>query len=566
MSNRRVRTLRARVLLGAGALTGGIVVMAALALASLRALSRAVTEEASVLSQVSNLTTGILAAASEEVRAGELYLVAPTAQTQSQFATAAEETFDVGQRLRGLAGLSPDDQALIVRIGTLQQAVQAGYAYAHALADLGRRERALAAAAAVREPATEMMDLVRRLASSLGAAAEQRGNRLLAQANQRELFVWALLAFSVIVATGISLATLRSVQVPVERLGLAAQQYSEGDFRPIRLGEMPRELAALGEAMGQVGARLRELVGQVMGESDRLTATAADLSAVSEELAAAAGEISTAMVEVSQGASKQVGALDAARGAVEGVSASAEVNATLARRVAERGREIHQLAARYQRDVAAAASALLELGQVVQRSAAQVDELERRSESINEFVDLIKRIASQTNLLALNAAIEAARAGERGAGFAVVAQEVKQLADSSGAAAEEVAGHLRVVRQQVAEVAATMTDGRAKVSGIEGVAQGAARALEAIAGSIADVEEAASQLADRAAANVGAVEQIRSVLAEVAEAAHTHASASEQVTAAAQEQGAATEQMAAQAGELSQAAQRLRALVQGFRV
>jgi methyl-accepting chemotaxis protein len=388
----------------------------------------------------------------------------------------------------------------------------------------------------------------------------------LARASQRELLIWAVLALSVIVATGISLATLRSVQVPVERLGLAAQQYSEGDFRPIRLGEMPRELATLGEAMGQVGARLRGLVGEVVAESDRLSATAADLSAVSEELAAAAGEISTAMVEVSQGASKQVGALDAARGAVERVSASAEVNATLARRVAERGREIHQLAARYQPDVAAAASALLDLGQVVQRSAAQVDELERRSESINEFVDLIKQIASQTNLLALNAAIEAARAGERGLGFAVVAQEVKQLADSSGAAAEEVAGHLRVVRQQVAEVAATMTNGRAKVSGIEGVAQGAARALEAIAGAIADVQEAAAQLADRAAANVSAVEEIRAVLGEVAEAAHTHASASEQVTAAAQEQGAATEQMAAQAGELSQAAQRLRALVKGFRV
>lgn len=554
------------MLLGAGALTGGIVAMAVLALASLRALSRAVTDESALLGQVSNLTTGILAAAFEEVRSGELYLVAPSPGVEAQFDSAAAQTFDFSRRLRALASLGEEDQALIARIGTLQQAVHAGYAYAHALADLGRRDRALAAGAAVREPAVAMMDSVRRLAANLGAAAEQRGSRLLARASERELLVWAVLALSVIVAAGISLATLRSVQVPVERLGLAAQQYSEGDFRPIRLGDMPRELATLGEAMGQVGARLRELVSQVVAESDRLSATAADLSAVSEELAAAAGEISTAMVEVSQGAGKQVGALDAARRAVEQVSTSAEVNATLARRVAERGREIHQLAARYQQDVGAAASALLELGQVVQRSAAQVDELERRSESINEFVDLIKRIASQTNLLALNAAIEAARAGERGLGFAVVAQEVKQLADSSGAAAEEVAGHLRVVRQQVAEVAATMTDGRAKVSGIEGVAQGAARALEAIAGSIADVEEAAAQLADRAAANVGAVQEIQTVLSEVAEAAHAHASASEQVTAAAQEQGAATEQMAAQAGELSQAAQRLRALVKGFRV
>jgi methyl-accepting chemotaxis protein len=234
--------------------------------------------------------------------------------------------------------------------------------------------------------------------------------------------------------------------------------------------------------------------------------------------------------------------------------------------VAERGEEIHRLAARYQRDVAAAGKALLDLGAVVQQSATQVDELDRRSESINDFVDVIKQISSQTNLLALNAAIEAARAGERGVGFAVVAQEVRELADSSGAAAEEVAEHIRVVRQQVSQVSETMASGRAKVRGVEEVADGAAHALEAIAASVGDVEEAAGQLATAAAGNLKVVEEIRVVLEEVAAAAQAHASASEQVTAAAQEQGAATQEMAAQASELSQAAHRLRGLVKGFRV
>jgi methyl-accepting chemotaxis protein len=287
---------------------------------------------------------------------------------------------------------------------------------------------------------------------------------------------------------------------------------------------------------------------------------------VSEELAATASEVSTAMVEVSRGAESQVGGLEAAQRAVERLATSAGTNAELSRRVAERGQDIHRLAAQYQRDVAAAAKALLDLGSVVQQSARQVDALDRRSESINEFVDVIKQISSQTNLLALNAAIEAARAGERGVGFAVVAQEVRQLADSSGAAAEEVAEHIRVVRQQVGQEAETMATGRIKVQGVEEVAQGAARALEAIAGSVADVEEAAGRLAQAAEGNLSVVQEIRTVLQGVAAAAHAHASASEEVTAAAEEQGAATQEMAAQAGELSQAAQRLRGLVKGFRV
>jgi len=562
----RIRTLRARLLLGSGALTGGIVVTSLLALSALSALRRAVTEETDVLSQVSVLSNGILAAAFDEARAGELYLVASTPQTRLQFARAAEETYDYERRLRALPRLAQEQRAVIARIGALQQRVHAGYGYAHALEDLGRRARAAAAGAAAREPANEMMRLVRTLSTSMATEAEQGGAALLVRANEREVLVWIVLLLSVVLAAGVSAATLRSVQAPTERLGLAAERFSTGDLRPVHLGTMPRELALLGDAMSRVGVTLRSLVQEVVTESERMSSTATDLSAVSQELAATANEISTAMVDISQGAERQVGSGEAAQQAVERLAQSATANAELARRLAERGEEIHRLAARYQRDVAAAAKALLDLGAVVQQSATQVDELDRRSESINQFVDVIKQISSQTNLLALNAAIEAARAGERGVGFAVVAQEVRELADSSGAAAEEVAEHIRVVRQQVSQVAETMATGRLKVRGVEEVAQGAATALERIAASVAEVEAGAGQLAEAAAGNLTLVEEIRAVLGQVAAAAHAHASASEQVTAAAQEQGAATQQMAAQASELSQAAQRLRGLVKGFRV
>jgi methyl-accepting chemotaxis protein len=245
--------------------------------------------------------------------------------------------------------------------------------------------------------------------------------------------------------------------------------------------------------------------------------------------------------------------------------ATAEM-ADAADRTAQLGEEIRAVAERQRGDVASAGHALLDVREVVQTTSRQIGELAQLTTSIDDFVDLIKRISSQTNLLALNAAIEAARAGEHGRGFAVVAEEVRQLADESARAAEEVARSTGLIREQMEDLTGTTAAGQAKVRGIESVAEAAARGFAEIVAAIEQVEHAALRVKVAAQAHRDTTERLQQQAEQVATRATSHAAGSQQVTAAAQEQGASTQQMAAAAGHLLHAAEKLRGLVKGFRV
>lgn len=562
----RFDTLRARIVVAGVAVLAGFIPVAWIAIGALSTISNTVAQELSLLRRVAGVTGAITAAVYDEARAGEQYLVTPSPDIRQRFSQSAAAVYAAQRQLSALTTLSQAERAAITRAATLQAQVEVGYHYAHALEDLGRRAAALQAASAARGPAESLIAAVRTITSSEATRSQRTAATLEATANRDRSIVWVVLVVTILVGGGIGLALFRLVDRPIVRLVAAARRFGEGDLRPARLGAMPHELAALADAMDRIGRRFRDIIGEVVTESERIANTAGDLSAVSEELAATAGEITTAMVDISGGAERQVSGLEEGRSAVDRLGATAGENRTVAGRVAELGSEIDRLATRHQSDVASAAKALADVQRIVEKGAVQVEELERLSVAIEDFVDLIKRISSQTNLLALNAAIEAARAGERGLGFAVVAEEVRQLADSSAEAAQEVTETVRAVRSKAADAVAVMADGRARVSGVGGVAEGAAAAFLEIVRAVKEVEQAARRVAEEAGTNLKAAEDVSSVLRGVADAASTHASSAQEVTAAAEEQGASTEEMAAQANELTQAAERLRHLVEGFTI
>ncbi|HET7023694.1 MAG TPA: HAMP domain-containing methyl-accepting chemotaxis protein [Gemmatimonadales bacterium] len=512
-----------------------------------------------------SLSDALVSSALDEVRTAEEYMVQPSPQVQHDFQLAADSANGVMSSYGRLQTLSSDDRYTLNEMANAQAEFDVSYSLAHALVDLGRSPDGRSLADLARGAADTLVADIHRLSASQTQVALANSDVLRTQAKWWEKLVGGILILAIIAGIVIGRLTVGQVSGPLERLIGAADRFGEGDLRPFQLGRMPLELARLATAMDEMGARLRQVVGAVVRESQAISASASDFSAMSEELAASSGEISTAMVKVSSSAETQVQGLREADQLLNTLREAATSNADASARVVKLGEEIRTVAARHRKDVGAAGATLLDVREVVQTSAKEVQELAKLSESITEFIDLIKQISSQTNLLALNAAIEAARAGEHGRGFAVVADEVRNLADSSARAAEDVAKTVKVIREQVRDVAVTMEAGTKKVSGIEDVASAAAGGLEAIAGAIQEIEAAAAQVAAEAVRNSKVVDAVSHTTAQVAMAANEHASSSEEVTAAAEEQSASTEEMASSASELLQGANRLTDLVSAFK-
>ncbi len=560
-----LRSLRGKIIATMVLLIMLVLVIAVIGVNAISQLDRSVGRELESVVEGSSLGTALVGAATAEIRAGEQYLMRPSPDLVDDFINAGDSSYSFQRRYRELSGLSTADRVRLNRIASTQAAIEVHYAQAHALADLGRTEEASRSAEAARLPSDSLIADVRALTTAQVVHARERARDLAEQAARRRNALWLLFGVVLLIGVAASAGAVRTVDRPLRQLVEAADRFGSGDLRPVQLDAMPTELGRLALAMEHMGARLRDVVGSVSREAEDISSRATDFSAMSEELAASSGEISTAMVRVAGSAEQQRTGMDQAGILLEELRDAASLNAEAAGKVVALGEHIRGLAAAHRADVENAGRTLLDVREVVQTSASQVQELAKLSEAITDFIDLIKQISSQTNLLALNAAIEAARAGEHGRGFAVVAEEVRRLADSSAHAAENVTKTVEFIRRQVREVSATMETGSAKVGGVEGVAHAAASALNDIARAVEDVHSAASQVAREADANRKIVDALGERTNQVAQSANEHAAASQEVTAAAEEQSASTEEMASSAGELLHGAHRLTAAIRDFK-
>ncbi|MBY6277607.1 methyl-accepting chemotaxis protein [Symbiobacterium thermophilum] len=469
----------------------------------------------------------------------------------------------------------------------------------------------------------QMLHLADQIIDRVSQDADQARSAMRQYAGTMQYVLLAVVSAGLVVGLALALIVARTIVKPVRNLAEAATRMAAGD---LSISEVPvtsrDEVGRTTEAFNLMLRSLRDVVGRINAASQSVMAASEQLAAAADQAANATTGSSQAITQVAAGSSEQAHSTAEAnalvrqlRDAIEQIASSAgtasvEVQEAADRqhRMADELDEMTHLAAatarvsteteaRARAAAAVVERALHEIQEVsgeVGQSASRIQELDRLSEQVGAITGLISSIADQTNLLALNAAIEAARAGEHGRGFAVVADEVRKLAEQSAASAQEIADLIRNIQTGTAEAVKAMNRGTERLTKTNELAAQAGSALEEILAAVQQAADEARRIAEKAEnvkeqaiaavqtftnvaamtqENTAASEEMAASVEEVAEAvnriarlAEENAAAAEEVSASVEELTASAEQVASSAQGLKQTAAELRDQVGRFRL
>ena len=338
----------------------------------------------------------------------------------------------------------------------------------------------------------------------------------------RIMIIIGVIALVLIVGVNLFIFSFtKKIMNPLVNMVDTANRLADGDLTFAVDVDRKDEIGQLLEAMSNMVEKWRHVVNEVKSVSDNIASAGHQLSASAEQ--------------ISRGSSEQAGRASQVATATEEMSQTVIDIARNANNIAASSAETLNLAREGETIVHRSVNEVKEIAQTVDESASLVRSLGERSKHIGEIVNVINDIADQTNLLALNAAIEAARAGEQGRGFAVVADEVRKLAERTALATSEISDMIKANTDEVFRAVDSMENASSKVNAGVELSSQAGGALEVIVKKADELQIMVQQIASATEEMSATAEEVSKDIEQIALVSKESSSSSEQTTQAALE-------------------------------
>ena len=413
----------------------------------------------------------------------------------------------------------------------------------------------------------EITDLLKSVAENRATAMEKTAEELIHSSRTMLITTFTLSVIAIIIGVIIAFVTARMITTPIIKLKERMQHMETGDFSlaPLEVSTQD-EIKDLVMAANSMSEQFRDVIRQMSEVSEQVTSQSEELNQSADEVRSGSEQVASTMEELASGAESQASRAADLSHMMTAFSKSAETANEDGTMAGSRANDVLSLTHEGAELMHASTSQMERIDAIVKEAVGKMESLDTQSKEISQLVTVIHTIADQTNLLALNAAIEAARAGEHGKGFAVVADEVRKLAEQVSDSVSEITGITSNIQSESNAVALSLQDGYKQVTAGTDQIKETGRTFKEITDAVSSVASSIQSVSENLSEMNKSSQQMGIFSEEIAAISEQSAAGIEETSASSEQTSSAMEEVAGSARDLSVMAEKLNNLVQQFKI